>query len=185
MKITVNNEVQSFFSSVESMNRTNLAYPLLSKSKILVVDEEIYNCETLDSMFMVMGMRDRSDKIEYAMSGMQALKAIFYAHTNSQEPYTFSLIIIECNMKQLSGFKTAWLIRNLYEILGVPPEQQPVIVGKADSKPDETMEKRAKQSGIDFVFPPLMPLHKFSEILYSLRYIDAVPEFLNEESSDE
>ena len=166
------------------MNRTNLACPVLSPSKILVVDEEIYNCETLDSMFMVMGMRDRCDRIEYALNGIQSLKAIFYAHTNTQEPYTFGLIIIECPMQQLSGLRTAWHIRNLYEILGVPPEQQPIIVGKADSKVDDLVERRAKKSGIDLVFPPLIPLRKFSEILFRLNYIETVPKFLRYQSDE-
>ena len=80
------------------------------------------NCEIMDSFFMVMGLHDRSSKIEFALSGLQALKAIFYAHTNTQEPYRFRLIVIECKMQELCGFKTAWLIRSLYESIGVPPE---------------------------------------------------------------
>lgn len=98
MTITVDNEVKSFFCQIEKMNRANVACPVMSQSKILVVDDNVNNCEIMDSFFMVMGLHDRSSKIEFSLSGLQALKAIFYAHTNTQEPYRFGLIVIECKM---------------------------------------------------------------------------------------
>ena len=47
---------------------------------------------------MIAGLQDRKSRVEYALNGMQALKAIFYAHTNTNDPYLFGLIIIECQM---------------------------------------------------------------------------------------
>ena len=56
MDITVQNEVKAFFSSIEQMNRKNMVCPVMSESKILVIDDNVNNCEIMDSIFMVCGL---------------------------------------------------------------------------------------------------------------------------------
>ena len=72
---------------------------------------------------MISGLKDRINRTEYALNGIQALKAIYYAHTNTVDPYHFDLIFIECDMLELSGIRTTYLIRSLYEYLGVSPAE--------------------------------------------------------------
>ena len=92
--------------------------------------------------------------------------------THNEDRYMYGLIIIDCSMKLLNGFKTVSLIRSIYESLKVPIELQPRIIGLI-SHPNEQISNKAYYHGFDEVLPKVIPLLKFSKILLSAGMIDS------------
>ena len=73
---------------------------MIKKSKILIVDENVLNCETMDGILMIMNLQDRANCVEYALNGIEALKAIPYSHKSDQLIcHSYCLIVIDCSMK--------------------------------------------------------------------------------------
>lgn len=175
--------VEDLFDSIEQSKQSRRRCPSGSRNrpapprrlgKVLVVDEQALSCETLDGFFMVMNFRDRQNNISYVHSGLQALDSINRALTEPQEPYTYNLIMVDCSLPVLNGFETAKLIRTLYKKHGIPRSEQPKIVGMHE-RPDEKMKAKAKENGMDILFPKLMPLDNFCYLLLSVNLIDEVP----------
>ena len=43
-------------------------YRKITSSKILVIDNDVHNCETLDSFFLVSKLKDRHNFVDYTLS---------------------------------------------------------------------------------------------------------------------
>lgn len=84
-QMTIEEEIKMIFdqSKIDCQQKPLLS--VMKKRKILVVDENILNCETMDSILMVMNLEDRVQTVEYALDGLQALKAIRYANLSHNQ----------------------------------------------------------------------------------------------------
>lgn len=77
---------------------------------------------------MISNLPNRHEQVDYALNGVQALKAILYA-LSLDEPFTYRLIILDNRLKDINGFQTVHYLRKLFEILNIPKSQQPMIIG--------------------------------------------------------
>lgn len=67
----------------------------MNSAKILVIDENVNCCETMDSFFLVANLPDRTKQVDYSLSGMQALTDILAAYTCPHDPHYYRLIILD------------------------------------------------------------------------------------------
>ena len=47
---------------------------LVSHNKILIIDDQVSNCETIDGLLMILQLKDRMQTTVYAQDGFQAWK---------------------------------------------------------------------------------------------------------------
>ena len=92
---------------------------LLNVGKIMVVDDEKFNCDIIDGFLMILGFTQRSSMVEFAHNGEQAVKLIKNA-IDDQDPYRFSLILMDCNMPFLDGYEATKRIRKLFLSMDIP-----------------------------------------------------------------
>jgi len=81
--------------------------------KILIVDDEKFNCDIIEGFLMILGFTHRNEMSEFAYNGEQAVKAIKQS-MDEQDPFRFSLILMDCNMPFLDGYEATKRIRKLF-----------------------------------------------------------------------
>lgn len=83
------------------------------KGKILVVDDQVFNIDTMKEMMSFMGI-DAFENVEEAMNGEQALQKIIEGGRTPktgaiEQPY--KLILMDCNMPVMDGYTSTTKIR--------------------------------------------------------------------------
>jgi CheY-like chemotaxis protein len=127
--------------------------------KILIVDDEKFNCDIIEGFLMILGFTQRNEMTEFAYNGEQAVKAIKQS-MDEQDPFRFSLILMDCNMPFLDGYEATKRIRKLFLTLDIPRAQQPRIVAITGHVENEYVQK-AISSGMDKVYPKPLPIKEF------------------------
>lgn len=116
---------------IQSLNSTNPfrrrwnsepKMPQKNIGKILVVDDEKYNCDVIMGFMMILGIQNRKELVEFAYNGEQALD-IIQKSVYECNPYRFSLILMDCNMPFLDGFEATKRIRRLFSNMEIPKER--------------------------------------------------------------
>ena len=133
--------------------------PMLGVGKILIVDDEKFNCDIIEGFLMILGFTQRAEMTEFAYNGEQAVKAI-KTSMDENDPFRFSLILMDCNMPFLDGYEATKRIRKLFLTLDIPREQQPRIVAITGHVENEYVQK-AISSGMDKVYPKPLPIKEF------------------------
>jgi CheY-like chemotaxis protein len=100
--------ITTFFNRNKLGNQT-FAYA----SKILVVDDEKFNCDIIDGFLMILGFKNRHQMTVFSYNGEQAVQEIQNAIDQS-DPFRFSLILMDCNMPFLDGYEATKRIRSLF-----------------------------------------------------------------------
>ena len=83
---------------------------LSKKGKILVCDDEKFNCDIIYGFLLILGISNRKDICEFAYNGEQALQKIQKA-IKDNDPYKYSLILMDCNMPFMDGYEATKRIR--------------------------------------------------------------------------
>jgi len=86
---------------------------LLNVGKILIVDDEKFNCDIIEGFLMILGFHHRETMTEFAYNGEQAVKKVKDS-IDMEDPYKYSLILMDCNMPFLDGYEATKRIRKLY-----------------------------------------------------------------------
>ena len=71
--------------------------------KILVVDDERFNCDIIDGFLMIVGIKNRNEMVEYAYNGEEAVNKINVA-ISENDPSRYGLILMDCNMPFMDGY---------------------------------------------------------------------------------
>ena len=74
-----------------------------NKRKILVVDDEKFNCDIVYGFLMILGVKNRAELTEFAYNGEEALNRVQQSVQNN-DPYKFALIMMDCNMPFMDGY---------------------------------------------------------------------------------
>jgi len=72
--------------------------------KVLIVDDEKFNCDIIYGFLMVLGLKNRQEKSEIAYNGEQAVEA-FVKAIEEGDPFRYPLVIMDCNMPFLDGYE--------------------------------------------------------------------------------
>jgi len=123
------------------MERTN-GHDLSLKSdiKILVVDDRE------DNLFSIEAILEKDNyTIVKANSGRAALKILLQQHD-------FSLILMDVQMPELSGFETATIIYERDKLKNIP-----IIFITAHDYDEEYVFKGYKMGGVDYIYKPINP----------------------------
>jgi CheY-like chemotaxis protein len=96
---------------------------------------------------------------EYAYNGEQAVKKVKDA-LDREDPFYYSLILMDCNMPFLDGYEATKKIRKLYLSSDIQKPQQPRIVAITGHVENEYV-KKAINSGMDKVYPKPLPIKEF------------------------
>jgi CheY-like chemotaxis protein len=91
------------------------------------VDDEKFNCDIIEGFLMILGFEQRNNMTEYAYNGEQAVKKVKES-IDLENPYKYSLILMDCNMPFLDGYEATKMIRKLYLASDITRDQQPKIV---------------------------------------------------------
>ena len=117
------------------------------KKKILVVDDEKFNCDIFYSFLMLLGCRDRKEMCDFAYSGVDAVEAV-KAGIENGEPEKYSVIFMDSSMPFMDGYTATKKIRKLFDSIQAP---QPKIVAITGHVEPEYVQK-ALESGMDNVY---------------------------------
>ena len=98
-----------------------------NSGKILIVDDEKFNCDIIDGFLMVLNFQNQNELREFAYNGEQAISAVRRA-IEDNDPYRYSLILMDCNMPFIDGYQATREIRKLYMSMDISKELQPKIV---------------------------------------------------------
>jgi CheY-like chemotaxis protein len=146
--------------SVPSFMYTDLNEPEKpSNGKILVVDDEKFNCDIIFGFLMLLGIYNRKELTDFAFNGEQAVEAVQRAF-NENDPMRYKVILMDCNMPFLDGYEATKVIRSLYKQNKIESEQQPRIIAITGHVENEYV-KKAIQSGMDKVFQKPLPIKEF------------------------
>ena len=151
--------------------------------KILIVDDERFNCDIIEGFLMILGFTQRIQMTEFAYNGEQAVKLIRKS-IDEQDPFRFSLILMDCNMPFLDGYEATKRIRKLFLSQDIPREKQPRIVAITGHIENEYVQK-AINSGMDKVYSKPFPIKEFGMLLMQMKYIQSVPEHLRLDTESE
>lgn len=122
---------------------------------------------------MILGFQRRHEQAVYANNGEQAVNEIKSA-IDQNDPFRFSLILMDCSMPFLDGYEATKIIRNLFFGIDITRESQPKIVAITGHVEKEYIEK-AYQSGMDKVFSKPMPIKEFAKLLFDMKKIENIP----------
>jgi CheY-like chemotaxis protein len=155
----------------------------MNVGKILVVDDEKFNCDIIEGFLMILGYQGGDSGIVFAYNGEQAVKEVQKA-IDECDPYRFSLILMDCNMPFLDGYEATKRIRRALSDIDVARDQQPRIVAITGHVENEYVEKALK-SGMDKVYPKPLPVKEFGQLLIAMKFIEEVPKHLELDSNEE
>ena len=68
-----------------------------------MVDDEKFNCDIIYGFLMILGVKNRSAITEFAYNGEEALGRVQQAIYNN-DPFKYSLILMDCNMPFMDGY---------------------------------------------------------------------------------
>ena len=77
------------------------------------MDDEKFNCDIIEGFLMILGFEQRESMTEFAYNGEQAVKKVKDS-IDLDDPYKYSLILMDCNMPFLDGYEATKRIRKLY-----------------------------------------------------------------------
>lgn len=122
------------------MSNENAPYTRRSDAKILVVDDRADNLISIEAIL-------EQDKytIVKASSGKAALKILLNDHD-------FSLILMDVQMPELSGYETATIIYERDKLRNIP-----IIFITAHSYDEDFIFKGYKMGGVDYIYKPIKP----------------------------
>jgi len=100
---------------------------------------------------------------------------------DENDPYRFSLILMDCNMPFLDGYEAVKRIRRIYINMDIPKDYQPKIIAITGHVENEYVEK-AKFYGMDKVYTKPLPIKEFGQLLIDMKFIDNVPQHLRLDS---
>ena len=113
---------------------------VLKDLPVLVVDDELSTCESTCIVLDELGMKG-----EYALSGMEAVEKVKYAHKNAED---YHVCLIDWKMPEMDGIETT---RQIRKIVG---GEVPIVIISAYDWTEVEVEARA--AGADaFVSKPL------------------------------
>ena len=122
--------------------------PATNTSRILVVDDEKFNCDIILGFLMLLGLKNRHQRTAFAYNGEQAVAQVQQA-IDQGDPTRFKLILMDCNMPFMDGYQATKNIRRLTQ--GLPQEDQPKIFAVTGHVEDEYYTK-AISAGMDQVY---------------------------------
>lgn len=138
--------------------------------KILVVDDEQFNCDIIEGFLMVLGMKNSTKRCNKCYNGEQAVDVIQKA-VDELDPYRFSLILMDCNMPFLDGYEATKKIRRIWSLMGIKREYQPKIVAVTGHVEEEYVMK-AINSGMDKVYSKPLSIKEFGKLLMDMKFIN-------------
>jgi CheY-like chemotaxis protein len=103
---------------------------------------------------------------------------------DENDPYRFSLILMDCNMPFMDGYQATKNIRKIFTNSEIPKEYQPKIIAVTGHVENEYIQK-AIQSGMDKVYPKPLPIKEFGQLLLNMKFIDEVPNHLRLDSVED
>lgn len=132
---------------LKQQSTDTLSVESLANLPVLVVDDDLYACETTCALLEDLGMKG-----EWVQSGREALPRIIEAHERGEDYFA---IILDWKMPDMDGIQTAQEIRSQ---IG---KEIPIIILSAYDW--SSVEAKARQAGIDgFISKPLFQ----SRLLY-------------------
>ena len=158
------------------------------KGKILVVDDQVFNIDTMKEMMNLLGI-DIENDVEEAMNGEQALQKIeegggdrenriYKAGEYEQVQQPYKLILMDCNMPVMDGYTSTVKIRQYINCLQA---QQNTQIGKSYVRQPKIIactaqnimqyKKKAKESGMDDILEKPISMQKLSQILFATGFV--------------
>jgi CheY-like chemotaxis protein len=145
-------------------------------SKILIVDDEKFNCDIIEGFLMVLQMPNYQQRTDQCYNGETAVEKV-KAAIEDNDPYRYRLILMDICMPFLDGYGAAMQIRKLWQKAGIRREFQPTIVAISGHVEQEHIIK-AMEHGMDRAYIKPLPLVEFAKLLISANFIKELPEQL-------
>lgn len=139
----------------------NSPLPVFSRIEILIVDDNIFNLSTLQTMIkMKFGLESTT-----VCSGQLAIKSVIDQPKAEDEP-PFKIIFMDCNMPQMDGFETT---KKIIEICQREGMELPYIVAlTAHSQTDKVVKTKCYENGMNQCLTKPISFDKIRELFIRL-----------------
>lgn len=137
----------------------------------MIVDDEKFNCNILCGFLASLGYKDPMKKVSMAYDGQQAVNHFLEA-VDENDPYRYSLVLMDCVMPNLDGYEATKQIRSILSGQQIAYADQPQIIAVTGNVEDKFKQKAA-DCGMDRVLPKPCPIKELGKILVDMGYIEA------------
>ena len=139
----------------EYLNQKELERANENTGKILVVDDEQYNLDIINTFLSLLGLDRTKNEVVFCSDGEQSMKLIRESILK-KDPLEYSLILTDCNMPFMDGYEATKKMRKEWASIGIPVDQQPRICA-ITGHIEEHYIKKASDSGMNNIFSK--PIH--------------------------
>ena len=92
---------------------SNNADMSMNQSRILIADDEKFNCDIIEGFLMVLGVPNYLGRTDQCSNGEQAVKRIQQSISDN-DLQRYGLILMDCHMPFMDGYEATRQIRNLW-----------------------------------------------------------------------
>ncbi len=119
-----------------------------TSSKILVVDDEAYNCEVLKMMIGSLGIADIENRLTVCLGGKEALQAFQEnLRQNGGLKTDYRVVLSDLSMPGMDGYKLVTKLKKALRDVREPP-----VIAALTGHTEKEFISRALQKGMDHVY---------------------------------
>ena len=153
------------------------------ESKIMIVDDEMFNCQIILGFLMVLGVENRQELADVGLNGEQAVELV-KAAIEQKAPLRYKVILMDCNMPFMDGYEATKVIRKLWSDAGIARSDQPPILAVTGHVEKEYVQ-RALDAGMDKVYSKPLQMKDFAKELMTTGFIKSIPAHIVADDEDD
>ena len=118
----------------------------MDSGRVLVVDDEVYNCEVLRAIIMKLGVKDPANRLTLCTDPEEALEK--YKECFKDKERAYRVVFTDLCMPEMDGYELTRRIRQLT----IDEESEPMIAALTGHTETEFF-KKALEVGCNLVYP--------------------------------
>jgi len=149
-----------------------------SQKKILIIDDESFNCQAMLGMISVLKLPGISERVHLAYSGKEAIELVEKSIDDAKEECDYAVIFTDCSMPFMDGYECCQKIHKIMDenfILDKPKIL--AVTGHVESE----YQRKALRSGMDSLFSKPIKIDQLAMVLLEQGFYLKLPQELETE----
>jgi len=149
-----------------------------SQKKILIIDDESFNCQAMLGMISVLKLPEVGSRVDLAYSGQDALDLVEQSIDEAKQECDYSVIFTDCSMPFMDGYECCQRIHCLLDSLNIRAKPKILAVtGHVESE----YQRKALRSGMDSLFSKPIKIDQLAMVLLEQGFYLKLPQELETE----